>query len=139
MAALVQSDRPSQIVVGLLDIDHFKRINDRFGHLTGDEILQEMGRRLKLALMPGEYAGRYGGEEILIVIESDHFPDVNRIRLLSTAICGEPFLVDDEVINVTCSIGVAHEHGHDDWKSLIGRADKALYRAKAEGRDRIIV
>ena len=139
VAALAQAGRFSQIAIGLLDIDHFKRINDRFGHLTGDEILKEMGRRLKLALKPGEYAGRYGGEEILIVLETEQVPEVNRIGILNIAACGEPFQVDGEVIEVTCSIGVAHEHARDDWKSLIGRADKALYQAKAEGRDRIIV
>ena len=139
VAALDQAGRFSQIAIGLLDIDHFKRINDRFGHLTGDEILKEMGHRLKLALKPGEYAGRYGGEEILIVIETEAVPELDRIHVLNFAACGEPFHVDGEVIEVTCSIGVAHEHASDDWKSLIGRADKALYQAKAEGRDRIIV
>ncbi len=139
VAALAQPDRTSQIAIGLLDIDHFKRINDRYGHLVGDEILKEMGRRLKLAFKPGEYAGRYGGEEILIVLEAEQVPDVDRIQVLNRAACGEPFKVEDEVIDMTCSIGVAHEHARDDWKSLIGRADKALYRAKAEGRDRIVV
>lgn len=136
---LAQADRTSQVAIGLLDIDHFKGINDRYGHLAGDEILKEMGRRLKLALKPGEYAGRYGGEEILIVIEAEQVPEVNRIHLLNIATCGEPFDVDGEVIKVTCSIGMAHEHARDDWKSLVGRADKALYQAKAGGRDRIIV
>ena len=139
VAALAQADRTSQIAIGLLDIDHFKRINDRYGHLIGDEILKEMGRRLKLAFKPGEYAGRYGGEEILVVLEADQVPEVDRIQVLNRAACGEPFHVEGEVVDVTCSIGVAHEHAHDDWKSLIGRADKALYRAKAEGRDRIVV
>ncbi len=139
VAALGEEGRFSQIAVGLLDIDHFKRINDRFGHLTGDEILKEMGRRLKLTLEPGEYAGRYGGEEILIVLETEQVPEVDRIHILDIAACGEPFRVDGEIIEVTCSIGVAHEHACDDWKSLIGRADNALYQAKAEGRDRIIV
>ena len=139
VGALAQADRTSQIVIGLLDIDHFKRINDQFGHLAGDEILKEMGRRLKLALQPREYAGRYGGEEILIVLEAEQVPEFDRIHVLNRETCGEPFYVEGEVIDVTCSIGVAHEHACDDWKSLIGRADKALYRAKAEGRNRIIV
>ena len=139
VATLACADRKSQIAIGLLDIDHFKRINDRYGHLIGDEILKEMGRRLKLAFKPAEHAGRYGGEEILIVLEAEQVPDVDRIQVLNRAACGKSFHVEGEVIDVTCSIGVAHEHARDDWKSLIGRADKALYRAKAEGRDRIIV
>ena len=139
VGTLAQANRTSQIAIGMLDIDHFKKINDRYGHLVGDEILKEMGRRLKLAFQPGEYAGRYGGEEILIVLEADRVPEVDRIQVLNTAACGEPFNVEGEVIDVTCSIGIAHEHARDDWKSLIGRADKALYCAKAEGRDRIIV
>jgi diguanylate cyclase (GGDEF)-like protein len=139
VAALAQTGRTSQIIIGLLDIDHFKRINDRFGHLVGDEILKEMGRRLRLELKPGEYAGRYGGEEILIVIEAEKVPDPDRIQALNSAMSGEPFHADGMDVVVTCSIGVAYDHRHDDWKSLIGRADKALYQAKADGRDRIIV
>lgn len=139
VAALAQTDRTSQITIGLLDIDHFKRINDRFGHLVGDEILKEMGRRLRLELKPGEYAGRYGGEEILIVIEAEKVPQPDRIQALNSAVSGEPFHADGMDVVVTCSIGVTYDHRHDDWKSLIGRADKALYQAKADGRNRIIV
>ncbi len=139
VSTLALADRTSQIAIGLLDIDHFKRINDRYGHLIGDEILKEMGGRLKRALKPGEYAGRYGGEEILIVLEAEQATEVDRIAVLNRAACGQPFQVEGKVVDVTCSIGVAHEHAQDEWKSLIGRADKALYRAKAEGRDRIVI
>ena len=98
-----------------------------------------MGRRLKQALGPGEYAGRYGGEEILIVLEAERVPRIDRIGVLNQAVGGEAFGLDREVIKVTCSIGVAHEHAGDDWTSLIGRADKALYQAKEAGRGRIVV
>ncbi len=108
-------------------------------HFYGGRSLKELGRRLKAAFGPGEYAGRYGGEEILIVLEAARAPEADRIHVLNAAACGAPFRVEGEVIDVTCSIGVAHEHAGDDWKSLIGRADRALYRAKAEGRDRIVL
>ena len=136
---LADGNRGSHLTVGLLDIDHFKRINDRFGHLAGDEILREMGRRLRRAMRPSDYAGRYGGEEILIVLDSHGPLGIDRIHTLSGAICNQVFPVDDAMIAVTCSIGVTHALPHDDWKSLIGRADQALYKAKAQGRNRIVV
>jgi two-component system cell cycle response regulator len=123
----------------LIDIDHFKKINDRHGHLAGDEILEEMGRRMRQALKPDEYAGRYGGEEILVVLMSQDDGGTDRIRELNTQLCGEPFLVDGEAIHVTVSIGVASACARDSWKSLIGRADKALYEAKGNGRNCMIV
>ena len=125
--------------IGLLDIDHFKRINDRFGHLIGDEILREIGCRLRQAMGPDDYAGRYGGEEILIVVAGDGKSGVDKIHNLSDAVCNRLFPVDEDFISVTCSIGVTHALPHDDWKTVIDRADQALYKAKAQGRDRIVV
>jgi diguanylate cyclase (GGDEF)-like protein len=138
-ASLADDKNPYQITVGLVDIDHFKKINDRYGHLVGDEILAEMGRRVRNALGSDEYAGRYGGEEILVVLMSQEpFQDA-RIQELKSIICGAPFIVDGEPIQVTVSIGVAPARKLDNWKSLIGRADKALYEAKEQGRNRVIV
>lgn len=139
MTRLADPERASQSVVGLLDVDHFKAINDRFGHLAGDEILKEIGRRLKAALAPDEYAGRYGGEEILIILEDGDRQGFARLPELCRAVCGRGFAADHELIRVTCSIGATRSRDVDDWKTLIGRADKALYRAKAEGRDRMVI
>jgi diguanylate cyclase (GGDEF)-like protein len=139
VSSLVSEDDQSCITVGLMDIDHFKKINDRHGHLAGDEILEEMGRRLREALRPGEYAGRYGGEEILVVVISDEDCGLDRIMELNRRICGKPFDIDGQCIHVTLSVGVAPARTRDGWKSLIGRADKALYEAKENGRNRVIV
>ena len=139
VAILAGSDEAVELTVGLLDIDHFKRINDRYGHLAGDDILQEIGSRLKLALGPDELAGRYGGEEMLLVLKAPPKDGLGRIRALQQAVCGPAFKLERKSIDVTCSIGVTHARRLDDWSSLIGRADAALYRAKVEGRDRIVV
>jgi diguanylate cyclase (GGDEF)-like protein len=128
-----------RLTIGLFDIDHFKKINDRYGHLAGDDILEEMGRRIRDALQPGEHAGRYGGEEILVVLAADELFGIDRIHELKSIICGEPFIIDGSAIHVTISAGVARAHSKDNWKSLVGRADRALYAAKDSGRNRIIV
>ena len=139
VGSLIAENNHSHLTVGLIDIDHFKKINDRHGHLAGDEILEEMGRRMRQALKPDEYAGRYGGEEILVVLMSQDDRGTDRIRELNTQLCGEPFIVDGQAIHVTVSIGVASARARDSWKSLIGRADKALYEAKGNGRNCMIV
>ena len=136
--ALADENQAAELTIGLLDIDHFKRINDRYGHIAGDDVLKEMGLRLKNALLPGEYGGRYGGEELLVVLTDAQAPGVNRVHDLKLATCGEAFLIENESLYVTCSIGVAKTCTGDTWKSLIGRADRALYQAKTQGRDRVI-
>ncbi len=136
---LANGDRSFCLTVGLLDVDHFKSVNDRFGHLAGDEILREIGHRLRQALRPNDYAGRYGGEEILIVLCGSEASNVEQIRVIDGAVCDQLFLIDSEMISITCSIGVTHVIAHDDWRSVVGRADDALYKAKAQGRDRIVV
>lgn len=135
---LERAEPTPHLTIGLLDIDHFKRINDRFGHLSGDEILKEIGQRLNSELRAGEYAGRYGGEELLLVLDIEDAAGVTRIHALNMAACGEPFFLENEMLRVTCSIGVTQVRPSDDWKALIGRADKALYHAKSQGRNRVV-
>lgn len=137
-AMLARHDRRSRLIIGLIDIDHFKRINDTHGHLGGDEILKEMGVRTLAILRPGEYAGRYGGEEVLVVLNDDDGSGTARIAAFHETIRRVPFPIDLKLVSVSCSVGISWARAHDDWKTLIGRADEALYIAKREGRDRII-
>ena len=137
-AMLARPDRRSRPIIGLVDIDHFKRINDTFGHLGGDEVLHAMGARTLAVLRPGEYAGRYGGEEVLLVLNDEDGCGAARIIAFHEAIRGAPFPVNRRLVSVTCSIGISWARAHDDWKSLVGRADEALYIAKREGRDRVV-
>ena len=137
-ARLARGRRGEELVVALLDVDHFKRINDRHGHLGGDEVLRSLGRLISRAMRPGEYAGRYGGEEMLLVLADTDGCAAERVLKLHLAIRHDTFRVADGPISVTCSIGVAWVGDGDGWESLIGRADAALYEAKGNGRDRVI-
>ncbi len=137
-AMLARLDQYSRLVIGLVDIDHFKRINDTYGHLGGDDILKEMGARTLAVLRPGEYAGRYGGEEILMVLNDEDGCGAARINDFYEAVRCVPFPVELKLVPLTCSIGISWARANDDWKTLIGRADEALYIAKREGRDQVI-
>lgn len=125
------------LIVGLIDVDHFKRINDRWGHLTGDDVLADIGSRLRQGLDPGDEAGRYGGEEFLVVL-AGKTATTARMRALCRSLSCNPAPIHKPDLAVTVSAGIAVAHAHETWQSLIARADKALYRAKAEGRDRVI-
>lgn len=127
-----------EMVVALVDIDHFKRVNDNHGHLGGDDVLRALGRLVSRAIRDGEYAGRYGGEEILLVLDNSDGRGAERILNLHLAVRYDTFEVAGAAIHVTCSIGLAWAVPGDDWESLIGRADNALYEAKAGGRDRVV-
>jgi two-component system cell cycle response regulator len=120
----------------MLDIDHFKRVNDRDGHLAGDRVLQEFARRIQAAVRAGSIVGRWGGEEFLVIApntNADHAILLGeRIR---AAIADEPVDIDDGCISITVSIGCAS--GVDSAAKLVGQADVALYRSKAEGRNRV--
>ncbi len=135
---LARGRRGEELVVALLDVDHFKRINDRHGHLGGDEVLRALGRLISQAMRPGEYAGRYGGEEMLLVLADTDGCAAERVLKLHLAIRHDPFRVADGPISVTCSIGMAWVGDGDSWESLIGRADAALYEAKGSGRDQVV-
>ena len=137
-ATLGEGNAKQQLVVALLDVDHFKRINDSYGHLGGDEVLRSLGSIVRRSLRDDELAGRYGGEEILLVLDdSDEFA-AERVLNLHLAIRHDTFKAGRRPIAVTCSIGVAWASKGDSWETLIGRADSALYEAKNAGRDRVV-
>ncbi len=132
------SNEAERLVVSLVDIDHFKSINDTHGHLAGDAILQGISERIREGLRPGESAGRYGGEEVLILMTDWDGMAAARVLDLNETIRSVPFQADGREVSITCSIGVGWAEADDDWKSLIGRVDQALYKAKHAGRDQVM-
>jgi two-component system cell cycle response regulator len=128
------------VAVAIADIDHFKRINDTYGHLVGDTALCEAASRMRAQLRPYDAIGRYGGEEFLIVLpgctSQDAFKLAERLRI---GVSQEPVSIPGGTIEVMCSLGVA---ACDvivvlEPTALIQAADSALYRAKAGGRNRV--
>ena len=125
----------------LIDIDHFKRVNDTFGHNVGDEVLREFAQRARTVaqeVIPGSTVGRFGGEEFLALgTGTQAVGALLGDRMLAT-IRGQPFLTSAGPIAVTCSAGLAAWTEIDLlWTNWIGRADVALYEAKRRGRDRV--
>ncbi len=125
----------------MLDIDHFKAINDTYGHLTGDGVLKEVTQRIVKAVRGYDSVGRYGGEEFVIVL-----PGCNReqIRLgaerVRSAVDNGSILMNDFSIPVTVSIGAAVKiHGLTSETEMLAAADDALYRAKEIGRNRTVL
>ncbi len=135
---LTRGPANGEMIVALLDIDNFKMVNDRYGHLGGDDVLRAMGRLVRKVVHVGEYAGRYGGEEILLVLDDSDGRGAERVLDLHHAIRGETFSAAGKELRVTCSVGMAWAIRGDDWESLIGPAAQALYEAKDAGRDRVV-
>jgi diguanylate cyclase (GGDEF)-like protein len=125
----------------MLDVDHFKRINDQFGHAAGDTVLQKFAQVMGAVVRKTDLTARLGGEEFAIILPESTMNDAlilaERIR---TNIAAERFSYASEVFDVTVSIGLACYQPDDvAFERMLARADKALYRAKALGRNRIEV
>ena len=131
----------------IIDIDHFKSVNDRFGHSVGDEVLRAFAERVRSHLRKMDIIGRgdadgtfgrYGGEEFLLLLPyavgSSSMSCMTRLR---TAVAAKPFVTSVGELAITFSAGVAQHHADESNTALIDRADEALYRAKSAGRDRI--
>lgn len=118
----------------LLDLDHFKQVNDTFGHSVGDEVLQELGRILSLHCPPGGYPARLGGEEFAVLLPAmtaGRLHDLaEQIRLAVAAMCIKPG------VRLTTSVGMGCLRSGETLEQLQQRTDRALYRAKALGRNR---
>jgi len=119
----------------MLDIDHFKSINDRFGHRAGDDVLREVSRRLRERLRREDVAGRLGGDELLVALpDTDGKGAAIAAEAIRAAVAGGPVASSAGPIPVTVSIGSAAWH-EGELNTLLERADSALYAAKAAGRD----
>jgi diguanylate cyclase (GGDEF)-like protein len=125
----------------LLDIDHFKKVNDTYGHPCGDLVLKNLGGRLKGCLRSADISARYGGDEIAVIL-----PETNKSKASEVAeklrrqLEKISFEWDGNSFNITCSIGVAAvpETGIDNWNEFLYSADQSLYRAKGKGRNNVI-
>ena len=126
------------ITLVMIDLDHFKTINDIHGHLTGDDVLREVAGRFIELMRPYDFVGRYGGEEFMIVMPGcSPLNGVRRAEAFRRAVTDSPMLTGVGQLPVTCSLGVsAFEHGMSP-NDLVRRADEALYRAKRCGRNAV--
>ena len=147
LAALAdRHDRP--LTLAVVDIDHFKSINDRAGHLAGDQVLREVAGTMGEVLRDSDVVGRWGGDELIVVL-----PDttaaagaatmqrvLDRVRQEIVVTAGRhPELGDGPMPPVTISVGVAQRARDEEQDRLLSRADRALYRAKEAGRDQVAI
>lgn len=120
----------------MIDIDHFKTINDTYGHPAGDEVLKIVSERIRNVIRTMDAVGRYGGDELLTVLTNVNKNEIARIgNNICKEISNSPIIYYNHQIKTTCSIGYALQEKHDSIDSLIKRADLALYRTKLNGRN----
>jgi diguanylate cyclase (GGDEF)-like protein len=136
-----RAQRPHKgMSVTMLDLDHFKKINDRYGHLVGDEVLKETAQRIRATTRAYDLVGRLGGEEFVIVHPDAEYTQAKSIACrIWEAIRAQPYAIEGNRIRVGASLGVASMDltSEADLTPALQRADRALYNAKKSGRDRV--
>jgi len=123
----------------MLDLDHFKTVNDTYGHQAGDKVLQEFARICKASVREIDLVGRYGGEELIILLPETTLEATQQVaQRLRNSIASTPVLIDQRQIQVTVSIGLSRmDENTPNLETLIARADQAMYLAKHHGRNRV--
>lgn len=122
----------------MIDVDHFKKVNDTFSHACGDSVLREVGKTLSLSLRKTDLLSRLGGEEFAVIMEnvSEDAAKAMTERLL-LAVENTDVLFENQFVNVTISVGMATWNSTQNLDQLLQEADHALYQAKREGRNRV--
>jgi diguanylate cyclase (GGDEF)-like protein len=132
--------RPLSLLFG--DIDHFKAINDTFGHLAGDRVIKALATKLRMETRESDHAARYGGEEFAVILPETTIEDAKVIaERLRSGIESMDITYGGNSISISLSFGIADltDNKKADIDELISRADKALYHAKEQGRNRCII
>jgi diguanylate cyclase (GGDEF)-like protein len=129
------------LAISLLDIDHFKSINDTYGHVAGDEVLRKVADELRQHIRHPDTIGRYGGEEFLLILpHSTIIAATEQAERLCRYVRSSVIEYGEHKISLTISMGVAqYKIRREDWQTFLSRADKALYQAKNNGRDQWVV
>lgn len=130
--------RGNSLSLAMLDLDHFKRINDGYGHLAGDKVLKIIANVLRKRLRPNDFIARFGGEEFVLLMPDSSLSDALAVgEVLRAAIAACPFHFKGEPVTITVSMGVAQLQLGERSELALKRADEALYRAKAAGRNQV--
>jgi diguanylate cyclase (GGDEF)-like protein len=127
-------------MVLMLDLDHFKLVNDKYGHAAGDAVLQAFVQSVTGVLRESDFIGRLGGEEFAVLLPNTTLEGGSALaHRIIDSVRAMPVPVGKELIAYTVSIGAGCLHGEASFAALLGQADAALYRAKKGGRDRLEV
>ncbi|WP_313738876.1 diguanylate cyclase [Pseudomonas sp.] len=130
--------RGGHLSMAILDLDHFKRINDGYGHLAGDKVLKLVANVLRKRLRGSDFMARFGGEEFVLLMPQTSLEQATQqLESLRAAVEACPFHFKGEPVTITTSIGCSVFRSGESGEAVLGRADKALYRAKAQGRNRV--
>ncbi|MBT3175424.1 MAG: diguanylate cyclase [Desulfobacula sp.] len=130
--------RNSRLSIGLCDVDHFKQVNDTYGHQAGDDVLRSLVKTIQNTLRPYDLVGRYGGEEFLLVIfDSAGLPEEGFYERIREKIAHHKMPIKSGAIHITVSIGITSGAGDATVDEMIAKADTALYKAKKNGRNQL--
>ena len=123
----------------IFDLDHFKSVNDTYGHQAGDQVLKEISGRIKCTIRPYDILARYGGEEFIVfmteITKDNAIKAAERMRLI---VCDTPVEFEDKQIPVSSSFGIAYAAPINKIEKATQCADEALYKAKESGRNRVV-
>ncbi|MBC8442427.1 MAG: GGDEF domain-containing protein [Deltaproteobacteria bacterium] len=130
--------RNTKLSIGLCDIDHFKLVNDKYGHQVGDDVLCSFIKAIQNTLRPYDLLGRYGGEEFLLVMpDSTMSAEEGLYERLRAKIADNKMMTRSGGVSITVSIGITSNTGNETIETMIAKADAALYRAKENGRNQL--